>query len=137
MNFEIGQTFTGNYPPQVSDWCEQNNAQLKQISDDTFQLVQSTYILTFQQQCNIYQNSIQRLIDQTARSKGYENGSTLATYILSTNQVWKKEADIFIKWRDAVWTHYHDIINAIDQSTVENYPSVQQIIQQLPKIEWQ
>ena len=34
MNYKIGQTFKGTYPPEAAVWCNANNAHIKQQDND-------------------------------------------------------------------------------------------------------
>lgn len=50
-----------------------------------------------------YERLVQAHVDATARSRGYADGVSLASYAPSTNAAWSAEAAAFIAWRDAVW----------------------------------
>jgi len=50
-----------------------------------------------------YQRAIQALVDQTAHTKQFNDGVTLASYKDSTNADWAAQASAFIAWRDQVW----------------------------------
>jgi len=34
MEFQIGQTFHGLYPPEAADWCNANNAYIRHVDND-------------------------------------------------------------------------------------------------------
>lgn len=82
-----------------------------------------------------YSNAIQSLIDTTAKSKQYADGVSLASYENSTITQWQTEAQVFIAWRDLVW---QTAFNILDQyrSGIISKPTVDQILQQLPQIQW-
>jgi hypothetical protein len=78
---------------------------------------------------------IESLVDDTARSKQYENGVSLASYANSTVEQWKLEAATFIAWRDSVWAYAYEQL-AIYSGNEEPLPSVDQFMESLPKIQW-
>ena len=36
--FKIGDIFTGEYPPETSDWCMQNSAMIVAVGDGTYEI---------------------------------------------------------------------------------------------------
>lgn len=79
--------------------------------------------------------AIREYIDQTARSRGYDSGSTLASYMASTNPEWAAEAQAFIVWRDAAWLSAHTALDKI-ASGARDVLSEGNIIATLPPIDW-
>lgn len=77
-----------------------------------------------------YAQAMQAHIDQTARTKDYDDGYACATYVNSTNDVWKQEALDFIAWRDSVWSYAY---NVQQQDTI---PDLEDFIDNAPKIGW-
>lgn len=82
-----------------------------------------------------YEDAIQVHLDATARSRGYDNTYTCLSYLSSTDEKWRNEANTFNKWRDAVWTQAHKILNDFIAGAIEQ-PTIEDVIAQLPKIEW-
>jgi hypothetical protein len=79
--------------------------------------------------------TIQHLIDQTAKSKQYENAVSCASYANSTMLNWKLEADTFIAWRDSVWAYAYEQL-AIYSGNEEPLPSITEFMASLPQIQW-
>lgn len=79
--------------------------------------------------------AIREHIDQTARSRGYDNGAALASYIASTNPEWVAEAQAFIIWRDAAWLSAQTVLDKIASGLPET-SSQENIIAALPPIDW-
>lgn len=52
-----------------------------------------------------YLLSVQRHIDEAARSRGYDSGVACVSYVSSTNPAWAAEARTFMDWRDEVWAY--------------------------------
>lgn len=82
-----------------------------------------------------YENAVQMHLDSTAKLKGYDNTYTCLSYLNSTDETWKREANAFNKWRDQVWRSCHEILNKFKKGEIEQ-PTVAQVIEQLPKIDW-
>lgn len=79
---------------------------------------------------------VQVHIDQTAQSKGYENGVSLATYVPSTVATWRAEADAFIPWRDSVWAYTYETLAKIEAGEISPPATVYEFIGWLPPIVW-
>lgn len=82
-----------------------------------------------------YRVAIQGMIDDKARSRLYDNGLALSTYVNSTNQQWAAEAQAFVAWRDSVWTYTYEQL-ALVQAGERDIPTVQEFLQELPQITW-
>lgn len=82
-----------------------------------------------------YENAVQSHIDHTANEKGYDSSYTCLSYLNSKDEKWRTEANIFLDWRDSVWLKTHEILNDFKDGKIEQ-PTIAQVIEQLPKIEW-
>lgn len=82
-----------------------------------------------------YRAAIQSLVDQTAQSRKYDSGNSLASYAASTNQEWSAEAQAFIAWRDQVWAYAYAELDRV-QSGAREQPTVEQLLGELEPIEW-
>lgn len=45
------------------------------------------------------------LLNNEAVKKGYKSELSMASYLNSTNEVWRLQATNFIQWRDSVWNY--------------------------------
>lgn len=84
---------------------------------------------------NDYEAAIQGYVDDTARSKLFRDGVTLASYTASTNPQWAAEAEAFVAWRDQVWAYAYQELARVQGGDREQ-PSVTQILSELPLINW-
>ena len=84
---------------------------------------------------NEYTKAIQDHIDSVAKSKQYNDGVSLASYVNSTKTQWKTEAEIFVAWRDSVWEFSFDLLSQV-QSGIISQPTIDQLLNQLPQINW-
>lgn len=82
-----------------------------------------------------FRAAIQGHVDATARSRNYDSGNALASYVASTNPQWAAEAQTFVAWRDAVWLHAYAELDKVMAGEREQ-PSVAEFVDELPKIEW-
>lgn len=81
-----------------------------------------------------YQDALQNFLDKKAREKQYNSALSIATYVTSTNQQWKAEADAFIAWRDEVFVHALDVLSTVEQGGAR--PSIDDFIAGLPQLTW-
>lgn len=79
--------------------------------------------------------AIQSHVDETARTRAYDNGNSLAGYVASTNETWSAEAAAFVAWRDAVWTYAYTELDKVTSGQREA-PSVEDFVAELPAMEW-
>lgn len=82
-----------------------------------------------------YEAAIQSHVDDTARSRLFRDGVTMASYAASTNPQWAAEAEAFIAWRDAVWVHAYAELDRV-QSGLRNQPTIDQFLGEIPPIIW-
>lgn len=82
-----------------------------------------------------YENAIQSLVDRTARERLFRDGVTLASYAASTNTQWASEAAAFIAWRDEVWAYAYSELEKVTAGE-RSPPSVDQVLSELPSIQW-
>jgi hypothetical protein len=82
-----------------------------------------------------YEDAVQKYLDKTAQSKGYDNTYTCLSYLSSTDEIWNREANAFNAWRDSVWRKCHEILNGFMAGEIAQ-PTVEELIEQLPVIDW-
>lgn len=82
-----------------------------------------------------FRRCIQARVDNTAQSRGYDNGASLASYVASTIPAWASEANAFVLWRDQVWVYAYAELEKV-QSGEREQPTVETILSELPSIEW-
>lgn len=82
-----------------------------------------------------FRSAIQSHVDETARSRNYDHGNALASYVASTNAIWQAEAQAFVGWRDAVWLHaYAELDKAL--AGERDVPEIEAFIGELPAMAW-
>jgi len=84
---------------------------------------------------NSFRVAVQSLLDAKAQEKQYDNGFTVASYVVSTNPIWKAEAEAFVAWRDAVWGYALAELDKVQSGTRE-IPTLEAFLEELPPFEW-
>lgn len=97
----------------------------------TFGLAKPVVALTVED----YRIAIQAHVDATAIVGNYDSGTSLASYVASTNPAWAAEAAAFVAWRDSVWAYAYAELDKVLAGQREQ-PDVEAFIAELPEIEW-
>lgn len=97
--------------------------------------VPDPYVVSQEQQLEAFRAAIQSHIDETARSRSYDSGNSLASYVASTNETWAAEAGAFVAWRDAVWVYAYAELDKVT-SGQRPVPTVEDFIAELPVMVW-
>lgn len=82
-----------------------------------------------------FRAAIQFHVDNTARSRNYDGGNALASYVASTNPQWAAEAQTFVAWRDAVWLYAYAELDKVILGEREQ-PTIETFIGELSAVEW-
>ncbi|MGV2076714.1 MULTISPECIES: hypothetical protein [unclassified Rhizobium] len=82
-----------------------------------------------------YQTAIQAMVDETARSRQFNDGVTMASYVASTVEPWASQAQVFVAWRDNVWQYAYSELAKV-QGGVRPQPTVADFLLELPEIVW-
>ena len=134
MDFYIGKTFEGKYPPQAAIWCNSNGAHIEK-NGSVYTIVENVMPEpTPEDIVRGYEDAVQAYLDQTAQSRDYDTTYTCLSYLSSTDATWNREAHAFNAWRDQVWRKCHEILNAVMAGAPK--PSVAELIALLPVIDW-
>lgn len=136
MEFYIGQTFTGKYPPEAAAWCNSNDAHIEK-NGGVYTIMENPAppAPTPEEIVKGYEDAVQAYLDQTAQSRDYDNTYTCLSYLSSTDEVWYRESHAFNAWRDQVWRKCHEILNSAMTGEIP-IPTVEALIAMLPEIDW-
>lgn len=80
-----------------------------------------------------YIAAVQRQVDATAASKGYDSGTSCASYV--TDQVYGQEAQSFVNWRSSVWAYAYAQMAEVQEGRRVR-PTIDGFIEELPVIQW-
>lgn len=82
-------------------------------------------------------NAVQKLINDTAASKDYDDGFTCVSYFNSTDETFKAEARAFNYWRDQLWRKCYEILDDVLAGKIDSEQvNVDYVLNLLPEIEW-
>lgn len=93
------------------------------------------YVRPLNEVIDDFRVAIQSHVDATAQSRRYDSGTSLASYVASSNPAWAAEAQAFVGWRDAVWAYAYAELDTVLAGT-RVLPAIEEIIGELPVIEW-
>lgn len=78
---------------------------------------------------------VQIRLDSVAQQRGYDGILSACTYVASAVPRFKAEAEAAVAWRDAVWSKCYEIL-AQAQAGERAVPSLGEVLQELPQIQW-
>ena len=79
--------------------------------------------------------AVQAYMDSTAQTRGYDNIHTACSYANSTDHIFAAEGQACLQWRDKVWRKCYDILAEV-QAGSRDIPTVEELIEELPVLEW-
>ena len=82
-----------------------------------------------------YEEAVQNFLDQSVQKRGYDNVYTCLTYKDDPDPIFSAEAAQVLAWRSQVWRTAQGILNQWSQGQIEQ-PTIQQVLDQLPKLGW-
>lgn len=78
---------------------------------------------------------VQKYLDESAQSKGYDNILSACTYATSAVPKFQVEGQAAVEFRDAVWSKCYEIFDEVQAGT-RGIPTEQDLIQELPTLDW-
>lgn len=114
----------------IAIFKEHNNPDLDVVEYNPLQ--DQSLILSLTQQIT---STVQELLDNTARSRGYDGIVSLCTYANSTVSKFKTEGQAGVDWRDQCWAICYQIMSDV-QTGARSIPSPAQVLSELPNIIW-
>lgn len=93
--------------------------------------------IAFNQKIVQIKNAVQKLINDTAASRDYDDGFTCVSYFNSTDETFKAEARAFNYWRDQLWRKCYEILDDVLAGKIDSEQvNVDYVLNLLPEIEW-
>lgn len=80
-------------------------------------------------------DAVQRHLDATAQTRGYDGILSLASYAASTHPPFAAEGRAGADWRDAVWGYCYQVLADVEAGT-RPIPSIAELIAELPAMVW-
>ena len=82
-----------------------------------------------------YTRLVQEYMDKAVQARGYDDVFTCISYVDSTDEIFKREANIVLAWRDKMWRLCYDILTEVKAGR-RAAPSISELLAELPKLEW-
>lgn len=80
-------------------------------------------------------DAIQKHLDTTAKTRGYDGILSLASYAVSAHPPFAAEGRAGANWRDAVWGYGYQVLAAVQAGT-RTVPTPEALIAELPLMVW-
>ena len=80
-------------------------------------------------------NAVQKHLDETAKTRGYDGILSACTYATDTNPTFSAEGQACVSWRSAVWAKCYQIMAEVMAGTRPT-PTESELIALLPVIIW-
>jgi hypothetical protein len=90
---------------------------------------------TTQQLIEQYTRSIQKRLDNFAKTKGYDSLLSACSYATSSVLAFSSEGQYCVNARDATWNKCYEILEQVNTNIIP-LPSLEEIISQLPMLTW-
>lgn len=126
-------------PPSFNYWSHVLNERPYtewQVEPDKVVVTFDLIPLPLADQIEIYRREVSSHIDKVAQSKRYDDATSLASYVNSTNTEWAAQAVAFVAWRDLVWDHVFAVFEAALGGITPLPESPTALMQSLPFIVW-
>lgn len=78
---------------------------------------------------------IKDYMDEIVHAKQYDSAVSCASYTTSTIELWKRQADIFIAWRDSVFLYIIEQVQKMRDGE-RDVPTFDDFKRELPEITW-
>lgn len=82
-----------------------------------------------------YAVAVQQRLDEFARTRGYDNILSAASYVNSSNAKFAVEGQCAIAARDAMWEKFYEIVAQVESGNCQ-LPSLDEFIAELPVLQW-
>lgn len=89
--------------------------------------------LTFEEKKSVIVNSIQGMMDQAAKEKGYDDIKSAVTYVDDDDPVFDAEGRAFKSWRSSVWRTCYRILADVESGNRPE-PTTAELLAELPKL---
>lgn len=90
---------------------------------------------TQEEQRAAFTDAIQRRLDSFARTRGYDNIISAASYATSTNATYRLEGQYCVRARDDTWAAAYAILADV-MAGVRTMPSIEEVMDELPPLAW-
>ncbi len=80
-------------------------------------------------------DAVQTFMDNTVRTRNYDNLLSACTYATSVHPPFQNEGQACVEWRDNVWMHCYQVMGEA-LAGIRTIPSESELIASLPTLNW-
>lgn len=140
MDFEAGQIFEGEYPPEAAIYCNEAGdryiTEIESKADGTrrFQIMLSSEKTQAEKDAELlayFTAVLQNHLDAEARKLGYDSCLSVCSYVDTGVPKFDAEGQAFRQWRSAVWQKGYAIVAAVKAGERE-VPSEAELLAEIP-----
>ena len=81
-----------------------------------------------------YTRLVQDYMDKAVQARGYDDVFTCISYVDSTDEIFRREAQAVLAWRDKVWRMCYEVLAEVNAGKRAE-PSEAEMLEMLPKLE--
>jgi hypothetical protein len=118
----------------VLEYAKANNIEIKDEYPDIIGVGQ--FADQREMQLEQFKNIIETYIRTKPQERGYDDASTLASYMFSSKEKYKKEATNYIEWRDYAYDEFHAVINEFNDNGEYSLPTIAEMVERIGPIDW-
>ena len=124
--------YTNKEYADLAIWCNANNATIVEKGE----CYEVEEIVPTKAELQQYlKQAIQSYMDLKVQERDYADIVAACSYSSSTDHIFAAEGIACVKWRDAVWRKYFDVMADVDEGTRE-FPTAEEMIAELPVLKW-
>ena len=120
---------------ECANWCNENNATIED-KGDYYECVEiPVHVPTAEEIQQQLTAAVQRHMDTTVQTHGYDNILSACSYVNTGIERFDIEGSACRAWRSTVWDKCYDILAEVQAGT-RAVPTAEELISELPKLEW-
>ena len=120
---------------ECANWCNENNATIED-KGDYYECVEiPVHVPTAEEIQQQLTAAVQRHMDTTVQTRGYDNILSACSYVNTGIERFDIEGSACRAWRSTVWGKCYAILAEVKAGTRE-IPTEEELISELPKLEW-
>ena len=120
---------------ECANWCNENNATIED-KGDYYECVEiPVHVPTAEEIQQQLTAAVQRHMDTTVQTRGYDNILSACSYVNTGIERFDIEGAACRAWRSTVWDKCYAILAEVKAGT-RAVPTAEELISELPKMEW-
>ena len=125
---------TNIFAKMVLEYAKANNIEIKDEYPDIIGVGQ--FADQREMQLEQFKSIIETYIRTKPQERGYDDASTLVSYMFSSKEKYKKEATNYIEWRDHAYDEFHAVINEFNGNDEYSLPTIAEMVERIGPIDW-